>query len=213
MEEIGAWDGVDYNSLALFVQDLRTGLGELAKISMTNDIEVVSVKFDTLSAAIEEAKENGIVSLETLKNLMEETPNELDKYFEKIEDGYGLSANYNDKPLFEIMKEVAMGEIAEYQDALATAKENLEALSEEDDDYEMAQKNLATAQDNLNTKTLEWSTILKDLKVEDETEKLEARQEALEKELDIYKDVVDIRKDILETYQEEASYQKELNRK
>ena len=213
LEEIGAWDGVDYNSLALFVQDLRTGLGELAKISMTNDIEVVSVKFDTLSAAIEEAKENGIVSLETLKNLMEETPNELDKYFEKIEDGYGLSANYNDKPLFEIMKEVAMGEIAEYQDALATAKENLEALSEEDDDYEMAQKNLATAQDNLNTKTLEWSTILKDLKVEDETEKLEARQEALEKELDIYKDLVDIRKDILETYQEEASYQKELNRK
>lgn len=213
LEEIGAWDGVDYNSLALFVQDLRTGLGELAKISMTNDIEVVSVKFDTLSAAIEEAKENGIVSLETLKNLMEETPNELDKYFEKIEDGYGLSANYKDKPLFEIMKGVAMEEIAEYQDALATAKDNLETLSTEDDDYEMAQKNLATAQDNLNTKTLEWSTILKDLKVEDETEKLEARQEALEKELDIYKDLVDIRKDILETYQEEASYQKELNRK
>ena len=218
LKEIGAWDG-DWASLALFVQDLRTGLGELAELSMTDDIELVSSKFDALSGAIEEAKENGIISLETLKTLMEEAPNELNKYFQKTKDGYVLGGEAIDKTAeeekssFDIMKEVANAEIAEYQKALQTAQGNLAGLEEEDDDYEMALKNLATAQDNLNTKVLEWSTILRDLKVEEETEKLEKKKEALEEQLDIYKELVDIRKDILETYQEEVSYQKELNRK
>lgn len=219
LKEIGAWDGSDWGALALFVQDLRTGLEELAELSMTDDIELVSSKFDALSGAIEEAKENGIISLETLKTLMEEAPNELNKYFQKTKDGYVLGGEAIDKTTeqekssFDIMKEVATTEIAEYQKALQTAQGNLAGLTEADDDYEMALKNLATAQDNLNTKVLEWSTILKDLKVEEETEKLEKKKEALEEQLDIYKELVDIRKDILETYQEEVSYQKELNRK
>lgn len=213
LKEVGAWDGKNWESLAAYVQDLRIGLGELAELSISDDIELVSAKFDALSNAITEAKENGILSLDTLKTLMEETPSELDEYFEKVADGYGLKEQYQNLSSFDLLREVAMAEIKEQQEALATAQENLKDLTEEDDDYEMAQKNLATAQDNLNTKTMEWATILKDLKVEEETEKLEARQEALEKELDIYKELVDIRKDILETYKEEESYQKELNRK
>lgn len=213
LQEMGAWDGENWDSLAKYVQDLRTGLQEIATLSLEDDIELISSQFDALSEAVAEAKENAVISLDTLKTLMEEVPNDISTYFEKTEDGYALKDEYQNQSVFDIMQGIAKSEIAEYQEALQTAQNNLNGLTEEDDDYEVAMKNLAIAQDNLNMKTLEWATILRDLKIEDETEKLEARKTALEEQLDIYKELVDIRKDILETYQEEVSYQKELNRK
>lgn len=213
LQEIGMWDGNDWNKLNTLVGSLRTSLTELSAISITDDIEEFTNHFEALSDALEDVAENGILSLGTLQKLMDEYPELLEKYFSKNTDGYKLNDAYSEKSNYTILQDMAVESLTQYQDILQKARETLAGLTEGDDDYETAVRNVAIAQDNLNMKALEWATILRESAIEEETSRLEDLQESLEEQLSVYKDIIDIRKDLLETYKEEEDYQKELANK
>lgn len=213
LTSIGMWDGANWDNLTGLVGELRTKLQELAAVSIVDDIEALTDKFDALSDALKDVADNGIISLGTLQTLMDKYPSLLSKYFSRSLDGYKLAEGYSGSSNFDILQDMAVTSLKEYQDALENAKDTLAGLTQEDDDYETALKNLATAQDNLNMKEIEWASILRESKIDEETERLEALQDRLEEQLDVYKDLIDIRKDLLETYKDELDYQKELAKK
>lgn len=213
LKTIGIWDGTNWDDLTGLIGDLRTKLVELAEINIVDDIEAITDKFDVLSDALSDVTKNGIVSLGTLQTLMDKYPSLLDKYFNRDLDGYKLSGDYQGQSNFDILKDMAITSLQEYQKVLEDAKKTLAGLTKEDDDYETALKNLATAQDNLNIKEIEWASLLRESAISEETDRLEKMQDALEEQLDIYKELIDIRKDLLKTYQEEINYQKELAKK
>lgn len=213
LKTIGIWDGTNWDDLTGLIGDLRTKLVELAEINIVDDIEAITDKFDVLSDALSDVTKNGIVSLGTLQTLMDKYPSLLDKYFNRDLDGYKLSGDYQGQSNFDILKDMAITSLKEYQKVLEDAKKTLAGLTKEDDDYETALKNLATAQDNLNIKEIEWASLLRESAISEETDRLEKMQDALEEQLDIYKELIDIRKDLLKTYQEEINYQKELAKK
>lgn len=210
---VGMWDGQNWEDLTALVGDLRTELQELAALSIVDDIEAITDKFESLSDALEDVTKNGIVSLGTLQTLMDKYPSLLSKYFSRSLDGYKLAEGYEGSSNFDILQDMAVTSLKEYQKVLEDAKEALANLTKEDDDYETALKNLATAQDNLNMKEIEWASLLREAKIDVETERLEAMQDRLEEQLDVYKELIDIRKDLLDTYKEEVDYQKQLAQK
>ena len=144
---------------------------------------------------------------------MDKYPSLLNKYFNRDLDGYKLSEDYQGQSDFNILQDMAITSLQEYQKVLEDAKKTLAGLTQDDDDYETALKNLATAQDNLNMKEIEWASLLRESAISEETDRLEKMQDALEEQLDVYKELIDIRKDLLKTYQEEVNYQKELAKK
>ena len=227
LESVGLWDGANFEQLTSDIGKLRIGLAQLHSIDIIDDIDAMTDRFDSLSGALSDVAKNGIISLGTLQKLMDEYPDMLDKYFNKTLDGYKISdglsdvikdddGNYkkfSDMTDYELMQDIAITDLKTHLEELTMAKEKLQELKETDDDYETAVKNVAIAQDNLNTKQIEWASLLREAAIEDKTSELEKMQDALEAQLDIYKDIIDIRKDLLETYKEEADYQKELAKK
>lgn len=213
LKTIGIWDGTNWDDLTGLISDLRTNLVELAAINVVDDIEAITDKFDTLRDALSDVTKNGIISLGTLQTLMDKYPSLLNKYFNRDLDGYKLSEDYQGQSDFNILQDMAITSLQEYQKVLEDAKKTLAGLTQDDDDYETALKNLATAQDNLNMKEIEWASLLRESAISEETDRLEKMQDALEEQLDVYKELIDIRKDLLKTYQEEVNYQKELAKK
>lgn len=213
LKNIGMWNGDNWDDLTGLVGELRTKLAELAAIKITDDIDSMSESFDALSDALTDVAEKGILSLETLKVLMEEYPDLLTKYFSKSLDGYKLAEDYSDKSDYEIMQDMAISSLKNYQEVLEDAKKTLSGLTKEDDDYETALKNVAIAQDNLNTKEIEWASLLRESAISSETERLQKLSDGLENQLDSYKEIVDVRKELLKTYESEISYQKQLAQK
>lgn len=227
LKTIGMWDGENWDNLTQLVGNMRTKLAELASVDLIDDIETVTDKFDSLNDALSAVTKNGILSLKALSTLTEKYPSLLNKYFNKTLNGYvvsdsyskyikdsgGVYKKYSEMSNYEILQDMAIASLSEYQKALETAKTTLAGLSKEDDDYETALKNLATAQDNLNTKEIEWASLLRESAIDDRTQELDAMQDTLETQLDRYKDIIDLRKELLKTYQEEVNYQKELAQK
>lgn len=213
LKTIGMWNGESWDDLTELVGDLRTKLVELTAINVIDDIEAITDRFDSLSNALSDVAKNGIISLDTLQTLMDKYPSLLSKYFNRDLDGYKLSGDYQDKTDYEILEDMAITSLGEYQKELRDAKDTLDGLTQADDDYETALKNLATAQDNLNMKEIEWASLLREAAIEEETDRLEKMQDKLEDQLDIYKELIDIRKDLLKTYKEEVEYQRELAKK
>ena len=252
---VGMWDGQNWGDLTALVGDLRTELQELAAVSIVDDIEAITDKFESLSDALEDVAKNGVISLDTLQTLMGKYPSLLNKYFSRSLDGYKLAEEYDGLSNFDILQDMAVTSLEEYQNALRKAQKTLygyteddkeyqdaleevhknfegyaedneeyqaalskvrnmlHPLTQDDDDYETALKNLATAQDNLNMKEIEWASLLRESKIDEETERLESLQDRLEEQLDVYKELIDIRKDLLETYKDEVDYQKTLAQK
>ena len=213
LKTVGMWDGSSWDNLTELIGNLRTKLVELTAIDIIDDIEAITDKFDALNDALSDIAENGIISLGTLQTLMDKYPSLLNKYFNRNLDGYQLSGDYKDQSNYEILQDMAITSLTEYQKVLQDAKDTLSGLTQEDDDYETALKNLATAQDNLNMKEIEWASLLREVAIDDETKRLEKMQDTLEDQLDVYKELIDIRKDLLKTYEEEVNYQKELAKK
>lgn len=213
LKTVGMWDGSSWDNLTELIGNLRTKLVELTAIDIIDDIEAITDKFDALNDALSDIAENGIISLGTLQTLMDKYPSLLNKYFNRNLDGYQLSGDYKDQSNYEILQDMAITSLTEYQKVLQDAKDTLAGLTQEDDDYETALKNLATAQDNLNMKEIEWASLLREAAIDDETKRLEKMQDTLEEQLDVYKELIDIRKDLLKTYEEEVNYQKELAKK
>ena len=137
------WDGTSWDDLTGLVGDLRTKLVELAAVNIVDDIEAITDKFDALSDALSDVDKNGIVSLGTLQTLMDKYPSLLNKYFNRDLDGYKLSGEYQGQSDFDILQDMAITSLKEYQTVLEDAKKTLAGLTQEDDDYETALKNLA----------------------------------------------------------------------
>lgn len=229
LAEIGVWDGGDYEELTGYIRSLVAEVNSISLIDLGTDIEAVSAKFDGLNNALKEVEENGVLSLETVKSLMEEAPSVLEDYFDKTLNGYTLKTDTDifgasvtddegasesaEKTNLDYLTKMAQDEIDEYIDALGNAQTEFDKYEAGEEGYEQALKNVAAAQDNLNTKVLEWNVLLREGAIEEMTEQLESQQDALEEQLDTYKSLVDVRKDIIETYKEEQDYRHELERK
>lgn len=213
LQTVGMWDGNNWDSLVDDIVKLRQGLSELAEIDVAEGISSVTDQFSALSKALSDITTNGMLSLDSLESILSKYPDLIDRYFSKSNDGYELSDKFKGMSDYDILQDVAVNSLVKYQETLMETEATLNSLSKEDDDYEIALKNVATAQENLNTQQLLWATALRESKIEDETEKLEKLQENLENQLGIYKDLIDIRKDILKTYKEELDYNKQLNKK
>ena len=213
LQDVGIWDGGNYDPLIEYFKDLRFELTALSAIDLATDIEAVSTKFDGLNNALKEVKENGVLGLETIKALMEDAPLVLENYFDRTNEGYKLKEAFEGQSATSVLSDMAKEELTEYGDRLNKAKEELDKYTKGSEEYEQQLKNLAIAQDDYNTKLLEWNVLLRDPAIEDMTEQLETQQDALETQLDTYKSLVDIRKDIIETYKEEQDYRRELDKK
>ena len=144
LKTIGIWDGTNWDDLTGLISDLRTNLVELAAINVVDDIEAITDKFDTLRDALSDVTKNGIISLGTLQTLMDKYPSLLNKYFNRDLDGYKLSEDYQGQSDFNILQDMAITSLQEYQKVLEDAKKTLAGLTQDDDDYETALKNLAT---------------------------------------------------------------------
>lgn len=214
LQSIGFWNG-DYSEEAFInsIKNIRTGLKGLTSIDIVQDIESTTDQFEALNKALSDIGKNGVVSLDNLSYLMEKYPSLLNKYFKRTSDGYKISDDYANKSNYEILESLAIDSLKEYQEILEKTQEEVNNLTLSDDDYETALKNLAIAQDNLNAKQLEWATLLRDAKIEEEIGNRESLKGKLEEQLDVYKELIEIRKDLLKTYKEELDYQKELNKK
>ena len=221
LDSIGIYSERDEASITALVQsikDLREKLAVKEKISFTDDIDIMQDKFDSLSNALGDIDNNGVISMDNIAKIIDKDaegyPTLLKKYFRYVEGiGYKLAEEWAGKSKSDILTAMAKDEIQNYVNELSQAQETLDGMTEENEDYETAVANVATAQENLNTKITEWATILREQAIEDETERLEKLQDALEDQADKYKELIAIRKDLLSTYKEEVSYQKELAKK
>lgn len=206
------------NALINSIKGLRQRLQSKASINFTDDMEIMQDKFDAFKSALEDVKKIGVVTMDNITKILsseaEGYPTLLKKYFTFVNGiGYTLREDLRDKTLSEVLRLIAEEELVEYANEVAAAQELLAGMTSDNEDYATAVNNLAIAQDNLNVKTAEWATILREQAIEDETDRLEKLQDALENQLDAYKELIDIRKDLLKTYQQELNYQKELAQK
>ena len=174
-------------------------------LDILNEIEG---EFNALDDAVKSIEENGIVSADAIRELLEEYEG-LEKYFQMTDQGYELG-----------IKDPATGELWQSQDILeAYVKEYLQPYLDEVNNCEEGTEEWTTAVENYNNAIAVCATLLRAAQIEStemwETEKenLEKDQDALEDQLDKYKEIIDLRKDLLETYEEELSYQKELKKK
>ncbi len=213
LKDVGLWDGTNMEQIATVVRSLRTGMEQIPQLSLADDIEQMTDKFEALSNALEEVNSTGVMTLDTLAKLAKDYPTLLRTYFINTNDGYMLRDEYKNVSSYDILEGMAVDSVKEYAKQLKEQQDILAGLKPEDDDYATALRNVAIAQDNLNNKTLEWASLLREAKIAEEKERLEEEKERLEEQLDLYKSLVDIRKDLLETYEEETKHQKELAKK
>lgn len=221
LKDIGVYTEGDKKSTDALVQsikDMHEKLPKLPKIDFTDDIDKMQEKVDALSKALEEVGKTGVVSVDSISKIMEsfgvDGTKTIEKYFDYIDGvGYRLGEEWQDKSESEILKSMAADDLVYYANEVEKAREILAAKNEDSVDYQTALENLATAQENLNTKTTEWATILRDQVIEEEKKKLEDLQDAVEEQGNRYKDLIEIRKKLLSTYKKEIDYQKELAQK
>lgn len=155
-----------------------------AFIEMFNTIEG---GFDALSSAMDDMDETGILSADTLSNIMENYPDLID-YLEMTAQGYILADN-------ALMQYLATLRIS-YVEAVNAATKGTEEYAE--------------ALQKLNMFDAIVATKMRDRQIKSYTDNLEKQKDALEEQKDRYKELVDIRKDLLKTFKEELDYQKEL---
>lgn len=220
LQQIGLFSWDDANKIEGLVQQIRS-LSEAAKVVSSQDylaiLSSMSKEYDALREAMEEVEEAGVLSYDTIQELMEEFP----LLFEQLEksgnltkgaDGYTLSGN----TLLDYLQSVRDS----YAETVKSAQEyydNVLAAYNEGRVNESDLNSAAQSLENALNNQLEVEAVINTLEktdlIEEFTKKLEAQSEELDKQLDKYKDIVDIRKELLETYQEELDYQKNLAQK
>ena len=174
-------------------------------LDILNEIEG---EFNALDDAVKSIEENGIVSADAIRELLEEYE-ELEKYFQMTDQGYELG-----------IKDPATGELWSSGDILdAYVKEYLQPYLDEVNNCEEGTEEWTIAVQNYNNAIAVCATLLRAAQIEStkmwetERENLKKDQDALEDQLDKYKEIIDLRKDLLETYKEELDYQTELKNK
>lgn len=221
LKEIGIYADNDTQSadaLVKSIKELRDRLEIKSKISFTDDLDLMQDKYDSLSNALKDIDENGVISMDNISKIIDKDaegyPALLGKYFKYINGvGYKLADEWAGKSKTDILTAMARDELQAYSDIIVEAQKTLDGMTSENEDYQIALDNVTTAQENLNIKTTEWATILREQALEEETDRLKQLQDSLEDQADKYKELIDIRKDLLTTYKDEVDYQKELAKK
>lgn len=173
-------------------------------LDILNEIES---EFDALNNALTSFDENGIVSADAIRKVLEEYK-DLERFFNLTENGYVLGNNPE------------TGEGWTHNDALETyVKEYLQRYLETVNKCEEGTDAWTIAVNNYNNALAVCATLLQTAQIqstetwEAEIDNLEESREALEDQLSRYREIIDLRKDLLNSYKEELDYQKELNSK
>lgn len=193
-----------YQNYVTATSDLAKYQSELAKIIAGKDnsaalvlkstldiLEALEGPYDALTAAIKAFNEQGYISSENFKPLLDAYP-QLAQYLYETEYGYTITADALERYL-ELQRDEI---IATYLSSKATSDE-------------------ATALKNLQRFLLVENTLRRKTVASEkaDTSALNAQKDALKDQLDAYKDLVDYRKKLLKTYQDELDYQRELEKK
>ena len=143
-------------------------------------------EYDALSAAMDDMESLGLLSGDTVRELLEEYEG-LSEYLELTASGYVLTE--------DALNEYLKAQRAEYKAAVKAAE---------------GTKNYATAVENLANFDAVTATLQRSEAIKKYTEELEKQKEANNELLESQKN---FRKDLLQTYKEEIDYQKELSKK
>ena len=224
--------GVSFDSienleaLALQVEDLRDSIIDFNVVALTH-IEILNKMqggFDALSNALKDITNLGVLSVDSMKKILEEYEG-LQKYFKETPFGFVLAPEYTGMSSSEILKDYISGEVQKYTNELWRAQKQLEdaeaAWNKElakaggdeskvpkkvEEDYEAAKKLVESAKENLERSILGGEVLLRSVVIEEEVKRLEQQKK-------VYKDLIDIRKDLLKTFKQELDYQKQLAQK
>lgn len=201
-----------YKSLYNNIQ--KTVVSARGMVNMLGDVEN---QYDTLTDALDEMSESGVLSADTIKAMKNEYP-ELEEYLEKTAEGYKLSdgalSNYMGKVSKSYMDDITSAQ--KYFNSVYEAYENLPDSEKTIEEYEKvieAQNSLNNAIENAEDWRRTEMTLGREKLIEQYTDLLEKQSDALDEQCDKYKDLCDIRKDLLETYQEEVNAKRELESK
>ena len=170
----------------------------ITKKAFIDILKEIEGEFDTLSKALKEITDSGVLSADTLEKLLEEYEG-LAKYFKLTNQGYQLAEPYKNWSTSEILNDYVTSYLQPYVNTLAECEEGTE--------------NYTIAQNNLNNAIAVCATLLRSVAIDEATESYEAQIDILEEQADAYKNLVDIRKDLLESYKDELDYQDELAEK
>lgn len=197
-----------YNNIQKTVVSLR------GMVNMLGDVED---QYDTLTDALDEMSESGILSADTIKAMKSEYP-ELEEYLEKTTEGYRLSdgalSNYMGKVSKSYIDDITSAR--KYFNSVYEAYKNLPDSEKTIEEYEKvieAQNSLNNAIENAEDWRRTEMTLGREKLIEQYTDLLEKQSDALDEQCDKYKDLCDIRKDLLETYQDEIDAKRELRDK
>lgn len=217
LQELGlfSWDSADaVGTLTEKVQALADAISVISKVSYSEYLDANSDLYSGLADAIDEIIENGTVSEDTIQDLLENFPDEVEKYFELNGEkgGYVLRTDIDLEDNMDILTKQAEEQLSKaYQEYLNAMSEL--ALHPNDDFTAQLKDNVVAAEENYNNLIAALATLIKDPYIETQKELLEEQKSAYEDQMDEYLDLIDLRKQLLETYQEEVDYRRELNKK
>ena len=161
-------------------------------------IEDIEGEFDTLTSALKEINDTGVVALDTIEKILEDYP-DLERYFTKTNQGYVMNDAYSGWSMTDVLNDYATGYLQQYVDKVYNLG--------------LAGEDTTKAQEELNNAIAVMATLLRTSAIDEATEAYEKQRDELEEQLDSYKELIDIRKDLLKSYKEEVDYQKELEKK
>lgn len=170
-------------------------------------LDEIESEFDALNNALSSFDENGIVSADAIRTILEEY-NDLERFFKMTDKGYVLGNNPE------------TGEAWTHNDVLeAYIKEYLQPYLETVNECEEGTDAWTIAVNNYNNALAVCATLLQAAQIqstemwETEIDNLEESKDSLEEQLDHYKDIIELRKDLLDSFKEEIDYQTELKEK
>lgn len=217
LERLGLYASGDAESLDALLYQIKEFATTAVTVTANDYISIydsLSNTFDALSEALEDMGDTGILSGDTMTDLLEQFPTIME-YLESIgdlvktDDGYTLSVSTVDDWLDSVRKsyQEAEAHAQEYYDKIAELAGGNEVYKEE---LAAADKSLQNAKKNRGELEIVINTLEKSALISEFTEKMKNQSDALDAQLDKNKNLLDIRKELLESYKEEVDYLKEL---
>lgn len=183
--------------------------------SMGEMLDETQDQFDLLSDAMEEMSSCGVLTADTIRSLTEEFP-ELLEYVEETAEGFVLLEDALPDFLTSVRDAYTADIItaqAYFDSVYAAYEASAEKTEEAYDEVIKAQEQLENAVANAENWARVEATLTRDKLLEQYNDLLDKQIDALDKQADAYSELCDLRKDLLETYEEELTYQRELNKK
>ena len=222
LQEIGlfSWDDQEaIDGLVQQIRALRNNQKTVVSRGYIDILEGMEEEYDLISDALEDMKELGILSRETIEKLINDYPELMNSLQElgvikETDAGYIITEDENGNSTLDAWVDKRR---KDFKEAIEKARDYYNETLAAYEDGRLNEADLSAAEDSLNNaiENLQQfevvvATLGRSEAIEKFTDQLKKQQEALEDQLDKYKELIEIRRDLLETYQEEVKYQKEL---